>query len=714
MPAVQQIMSVNAAKALEKGKKRVVELWGGAAVSTGKGLINAALFARGLPTKMAVFLLACTCIVVFAIVLFLVIYCVRYLYPRIPLPNRSAPADSYTDGYITEMMQLMEDVNDGINPDGGEGAFIWNVMPTQAREIQEHIEDLSRRDLAADILSYLKYRKQLGNMNMINKPDLNTNADEFHTDGSIDMDKVDIFNDTMTAVYKKLSKVVGQVSKHFEQTPEDAPLTMEAYRFIARVHQMRLLFSYEDDITFMFSSRRKRMPFAIWTVYYAPYVKDIFVHRIPQLWAKTGKRYVKCMKDALNWWINVGINLGLMTCKLAFTDPVERAEKCRVRDWSKGGKEERFAESGGGEGAKEDVVEGAGFVSALSSIVTFLRNIEYIGIAIYRFGKNFPNDPLGTIMGILSLIIGTVFGLIIMILYLWLTFTAIFWIFMFLYGVIVTFVTAILITLYHVCVAILISIPYFGMWLIDMPTKGLITKLLRCENLPDSWTDTPTFVEGNGYLRNFFCFGRCSPRYTASGSFCKRRKRHLPDYCPQQQIYRVTHGMTLMEPYVFNTFKAFPGFANKSLQSKQSIIVRAYRDKMAWYQKCHASLRGYNYITKHACFFADVNTDLTEFQKRRLKLLCRECYCDYRPDRNWLSGISATMTGDKERSTPMCERLTADKVPPKSDGSSFSGPAVELLKKTLLLAMLAVTLLVMFYSMLQASKHMLDAVKDRQ
>jgi hypothetical protein len=699
---------------MEKGKKRVVELWGNAAVSAGKGAVNAFLFVRGLPTKMAVFLLACFCLVVFGIILYLVIYCVRYLYPRIPLPNHSARADSYAKGYIKEMMQLMQDIDDGLKTDGGrmqgEGAFLWDVMPTQAQDLQTLIRKLNKRDLESDIMAHILFRKQLAKMNFIARGDLRNNS-EFYSDGDLDQDKIDDFALNMTRPYNKMAKAVGDISRHFEDAPEDAPRTVEAYRFISHVHQMRLLFRYEDDLTFMFQSRRKKMPFAIWTVYYAPYVEDIFKHRIPQLWAKTGNRYVKCMKDALNWWINLGIKLGLMTCNLAFTDPVERAEKCRVRDWSKGGKEETFAAEGGG-GAKEDVVEGAGFVSALSSIVTFLRNIEYIGIAIYRFGKNFPNDPLGTIMGILSLIIGTIFGLVFMILYLWLTFTAIFWIFMFLYGVIVTFVTAILITLYHVLMAVLISVPYFVMWLIDMPTKGMITKLLRCENLPDAWTDTPTFVEGNGYMRNFFCFGRCSPRYTASGCLCKRRKGHLPDYCPQQQIYRLTHGMTLMEPYAFEKFRSYPGFANKSLQSKQKIIVRAYRDKMTWYQKCHASLRTYRFITKHACHFADVNTDLSEFQRRRLKLLCRECYCDYRPDGNWLTGIVATMTSEEERNSPMCVRLRADEAPPPSDGSGLSGPAVELLKKTLLLSMLAITLLVMFYSMLQASKHMLEAVKD--
>jgi hypothetical protein len=482
------------------------------------------------------------------------------------------------------------------------------------------------------------------------------------------------------------------------------------------------MLSYKSDIGRLYMTRRKKMATAMWTVYYFPYVEDIYKYRIPEIWMKTPQRYMKCMKDGMGWWINLGVRLGLMTCYMAFTDPIERTEKCRIRDWSKGGrlpddKDEPEPEPEPDPETREsyesdpDVIEGASLVSALGSIVTFLRNIEFIGVAIGRFGKKFPGDPLGAIIGILGLILGTIFGLLLMIIYLLLTLLGVFWIILGIWGVIATFVTAILYTLYQILMSIILFIPYFVLWLIDLPTGGLVSKLLRCENLPDDWSRLPNFVENNKYERGAFfpfCWGTCRGRYTPVGCLCKKRPHHMPDYCPQQQIFRTFRGMAVKEPYAFDKYRPVAGFAKRTLAKKQQIIIKAYQQKMGWYQKCFSQLHDFDYINKHVCNNVHL-IPLLGVQSKRLRVLCKECYCDYKAT-DYKLGISAKMTNDDERTTSMCVRLVKAKKKAELTDNGMGGPATELLKRTLLISMLVIAVLVMFYSMLQAAKKMVESV----
>ncbi len=262
--------------------------------------------------------------------------------------------------------------------------------------------------------------------------------------------------------------------------------------------------------------------------------------------------------------------------------------------------------------------------------------------------------------------------------------------------------------MFQVLITVLISPPYVLMWLIDLVTGGFVTKMMRCENLPDDWAGLQTYSEGNGFNRMFpICFAPCFQRYTPKGCFCVKRPHYLPDFCPQQQIFRIFRGMSAPEPYVFETYKPQPGFGQKSLMSKQKEIINAYRKKMSWYQTCYQKLSDFDFINRHLCNNVARVQGLSDAQKKKLSVLCTECYCNYREGRGsqkGLLGADATMTSEAERDTPMCQRLKGGAKP--VDQSPMTGPGVELLKRTLLIAMLVVCVLVLFYSMIKASKQM--------
>jgi hypothetical protein len=363
-----------------------------------------------------------------------------------------------------------------------------------------------------------------------------------------------------------------------------------------------------------------------------------------------------------------------------------------------------------------DVVEGASIVSALSSIVTFLRNIQFIGEAIGRFGMQFPTDPLGAIIGILSLILGTIVGLIVMIWYMLLTVLGVFWVLLGLIGVQVVFGWAILYTIIRVLWSVLITIPYLLMFFGDLMTGGFVTKMMRCENLPDDWSNMPNFSHGNEYNRIFpFCFRPCFKGYKPIGCFCHKRGHYMPDFCPQQQIYRVFRGMGLSQPYVFDTYRPSPysHFGQKSLQAKQSEIVAAYRDKISWYQTCYQKVSEFDFINRHICNNVNRVNGLSATQRERLTVLCRECYCNYKEGDGRGLGIAtaAIMTGEEERTGMLCNRLSTKQSAPNMQ-ETMSGPGVVLLKRTLLIGMLVICVLAMFYSMLKASKQMASAAQE--
>ena len=177
----------------------------------------------------------------------------------------------------------------------------------------------------------------------------------------------------------------------------------------------------------------------------------------------------------------------------------------------------------------------------------------------------------------------------------------------------------------------------------------------------------------------------------------------MPGYCPQQQIYRILAQKGTPSPVVFDRFRPPRGFSQLSVQSKQAAIVKAYREKMDWYQSCYDRFNDYDYLNRYVCNNMD-HLGLADGDKSKLKALCKDCYCDYEP-----GDVKATMkSSEGVRQIPFCRRMArgAASTNQEPDTLTMGGPGTQLLQRTLWTMIVVVALILIFYSMLQTGHEM--------
>jgi hypothetical protein len=376
-------------------------------------------------------------------------------------------------------------------------------------------------------------------------------------------------------------------------------------------------------------------------------------------------------------------------------------------------------------------------VSMMRTVVSFVMNLKAMGEAIFKLFTKFPKDPFGTIIGVITIIFGMIFGLILLLIWLMWTVTGLAWVLMFLYATIVTVIGGILYTVGMFVICTLLAIPYFGLWLIDMPTGGLVVSMMRCENSAGAWYDINQFDGDNGYMRlmPFVCLRPCTRGYTPSMlCCCAKLPSYMPDYCPQQQVYRTYRGMSgalSTQPYAFDTFKPPKGFKRMTQTQRKVIMLGAFRKKMEWYQKCYASLVSYDYLNRHLCHNAS-QLGLEPEEVVKLCKACRESFCNHK-SANLKMGIKASMTGPESEGNfqadapnnrnasaignkSSCERLDAlirnGGLESSLDSSSNfpHGPGVEMLKRVLVVFIVTLCILITLYSLVEA----VNALKESQ
>jgi hypothetical protein len=719
------------------------------------------LFATFIPT-LATFLGSMLFVLIVVALMFLAIYILMRISFRMPLPTHSAPVEGFMKRYASDLQEALEHFNARLTADGA--ALERMGLGGQTSRLRDLSKELlSRGDLEADLVSHFKYHEELASMGFLSRHDLRNNATEFSEGGDFDQDMGEAFTEAVSDKLRDIRDVAGELSDALSSRPDIAAepgWNAGAFGLASDVHTIRMLLNYEAEITMLYKTRRAKMTMAIWHVYYNPLVIDIYTKRIPDYWLKSPKAFVNAIKNGLNWWGSVGTAIALMPCNMAFSDPAERAKNCSTEDFSQQTSQQQTGDTSGGGGGNDkqasfdidyagdgtaggalgailafvkrngmapatrglksapidsgdtggDVVEGAGLATALNSIVKFIKSMSMLGKAISHIGNKFATDAFGALISIFSLIFGAVFGLIFILVYMLITFSAGFYLLLIAWSVIISFVMALLGTVYQILLMIVLCIPYFILWLIDLVTSGFVSRTLRCENLPDDWINRGGFAEGNKWDRiGFGCFAPCRARYSVFGCLCNKRAHYLPDYCPQQQIMRMFRRKGLTEPYVFHTYKAQPGFGSKSLMAKQKLIVSAFRDKLEFYQKCYVEHSDFDYVNRHVCGNFELmkkTHSLSDDAVKRIVRLCKECYCDYAP-KNYKTEVSASLTHEGDRGSPLCMRLLAgEKAALNAAGGS--GPATALMKRVMLMGILVIGVLVTVYSMLQASKKMMQ------
>ena len=750
---------------------------------------------------------AMACIAGAVCVLLIVLYLVYRINPRWVTVSHSEDLETYMKGYLADLVGLLETLRDGARRHSGSWLARATGQPDLVAKLHAQLEEVvggatssggkdngRQGSLAADLAIYFTFYNSLTNDNWATRSDIRNNLKQFaEDDGTL---HIDGFKESVVTPMDNLGKTLVKISDALAQAPglgdlraAVTPWTPDRVAYATALHQLRMMLDQKTEIAAMAMTRRW-MATAIWTVYYIPWVMEVFKNRIPGYWKKFPKRYAAAVLSGTNWWLGLGAQIALIPCKAAYTDPDERAEKCnsyagkyKEKDASPDHLDnaqatceaayddpvERAAKCGGDSGGTadtsggaaqgtqatqategfvggrggsgndgEDVLEGFGLANigkALSSIGAFFINLGSVAAKVGEFFVMFPIDPFGSIIGLLSIFFGTWFGLIILMLYLILTFTGAFFVVLVWWVTLTQVIGGFFYTWYLAILTLLVAIPYFGLWMIDLPTHGLVVRLMRCENNPADWWTKPAYAEGNRYYHAVpLCFNICGRRYrpTESGCCCQRVPSYMPDFCPQQQAFRIlraasgaassasgggglsmTSGLSAIAgaaskgpPDVFDRYAPESGFARLRLPAKRAAIAAAYKEKVAWYQRCYSALSDKDYLNRHICNNVDLHPGLDVSTRKALALACRECFCKFEQSDGDTADSTRTRGGHQggegtDGNRQSCARLAAVI---SADGAEEADPASAggtLLVRTLLLAVVTLCVLFAVFSMLE-------------
>jgi hypothetical protein len=347
-------------------------------------------------------------------------------------------------------------------------------------------------------------------------------------------------------------------------------------------------------------------------------------------------------------------------------------------------------------------VEGFNFgaiFQLVGMLISFFKNIGVIVEAIVFLFVQFPVDPFGTLINLVTILLGMIVGTCLLVVYTILDVLFIPYLLALAFAYVKDLSLGILITVLLVLYTLALAVPYAVLWiLIDFPFNGLATKMLRCENAPDAWYTRAGFAYGNEFDRFFpLCFCPCGSRYrlTDNGLLCQRLPAQLPSYCPQQEVMRILQSKSAPSdrPFAFVGFKPSAWFWRLPSVDKRDAMLRAYRDKVSMYQSCYERTGGYDYITRHACSNVAWMDDLDDAAKKALATVCVECFCDYRRDEGdeqhaWRTAAGYQRDGGGGDNSAACARLRQI-VDPSTPQARPPPPGPELLRKTLLLCIVA-------------------------
>lgn len=367
-------------------------------------------------------------------------------------------------------------------------------------------------------------------------------------------------------------------------------------------------------------------------------------------------------------------------------------------------------------------------MSIARTIADFFVNIKAMGIATGRIFREFPRDPVGTLLQFLTIWLGTIAGLVLIVIWILLTVTGAAWVMMFFYATVFTLGFGILYTFLLIGIICILAVPYFGLWLIDLPTNGLIVKMMRCENEAHSWYERNRFNDDNGFMRiaPFVCIRPCKRRYTPIlECCCTRLPNYMPDFCPQQQIYRTYRGIAdiFSGPYVFDKFVPPSGFTRLSRQRRKSILLSAFKEKMSWYNRCFQTLKSFDYLNRHICNNIS-NIDLPQEELVKICQACREVFCNHHEtsilsrhakmigpalDGNYQADAPNNGRGPQIGNRKCCADIDriifeSENTTQEVDSSTVSpsGPSVYIMKRFLFVFTIGLCLLIMLYALIEA------------
>lgn len=658
-------------------------------------------------------------IVVLILLLLLLLYLVYRLNPRLPWINHSINLESYMDDVYDNLNRTLTVIRGGLRDMPKSEAF--QNMPTRVDQLRDQayrlLSDLYNKHGDENVTTGIKLYFAFGDAieKLSDDPGsrsmIRGNAEHLFvndTTGEISAKKVNKFKQDFITPLNNIRTTLVELSVAMHQWGDDMRWnddrekgwTIDDAYLVTCIHETRLML--EDDhvekIRRMMATRQNVSPVAIWTLYYWPEAKTLLTKRIPNLWRKVPVEFPRRMQQFFDWWGRIGVLFATLPCYSAYSDPAERHKRCKTGA-------DLFTQQE--DAAELDEVEAfglGGIVNALKSIGTFFINIAAMGIAVGKLFATFPVDPFGTIIGLLSIVIGTIVGFQLMLIHLLLTVTGSFFILAFLWAFIVVITYASLMTLILFLFAILIALPYFGLWLVDLPTRGMVVRLMRCESDPSDWYQNNSYAKDNVYSRIVpFCLRPCANRYRPTlGCCCTPLPKHVPDKCPQQHVYALYKRKTLGDvkgPVTMARYDPPASFKAKTIDSKRNTLLGVYNDKIGMYGECYKQLGNKDFITQHLCRFVDI-LELSEKDRKVMATLCNECMCKFKPD-----GFRAEGTPEGYRKD-LKNKRACELVKDANDDGSTDQLSTDLFRRVLVMLIFLVSVLVVVFALVKSGKQL--------
>jgi hypothetical protein len=373
---------------------------------------------------------------------------------------------------------------------------------------------------------------------------------------------------------------------------------------------------YFDKIKELHNSRRFSF-FNFLIVLVKPYVKSLILDKVVDPWktlmsAKGRSKDWRAFKTA---WDSIGPILTNLPRTLASSD--------------------------GGEGFKSkeepEVIEGlGGLISGILMIGKFFSVIMEVANALVKL----VTDPLGAVLFIVKLVVGTMIGLVLMILYVMMSIPP------FIYGIyamyffVFNIVLFAIVSFWYVNLFLLFGLIGVVLWVLDLmlsafngfTAPSVIAQLGRCENLPDVWYTRGSFIDDNNYNRAFLCQTPCVSRFKPNGVFCSKIPAEQPSFCPHAQVYRIYKGLkTTPTPFMMGEFRADAKFKMLSQEARKAYIAKYFKNRQRFLTRCSSMNEPYDSLTKNICANCDTVKIPNEKDRDDLKSACKQIYCDGQP-----------------------------------------------------------------------------------
>jgi hypothetical protein len=700
------------------------------------------------------------------IIITIIIILLMYIHPRPAFFNRYSNADAFKDKFGGELKRSMKVAAMSPPPSyiASEASAVSTAVATlmSGGNFEKHLGVYLMFEDA--IVGYKKstMRKAFAIAGFkAAKVFTNANGDfifdkmeKFHTDFSKNIKTIAT---SVASMRKTCDKRRAQDKNITDMDPQD-------HEYIKAVYDLDLMLNQYMPVAMQHFANRtadnknsKSVNFIVFSRYFVPLADDMWVQGIVNTFKGAGAFFVNVFKFCDNLWIKVGEMIARLPMMMA---PDAKKKKEKKEDGAEaedggdtqdnpdgeegaGGNAEGFTQptSSGCQGCDRnsglsktfgedeearvlehydkpasddanpmDVVEHFGALfSLVKSIGVFFSSFLPVGLQLLMYIQMLFSEPFKAIMGIIMLLFVVALSILLMLVYTILTLPILFgcsaaWAFFGILSIGLTCTYTFGSLILRTGIVVVMLVVFLIIWLIDLITNGMIVRMLQCEEDPDAPEFRTHMQDRNGYMRyTMTCLYPCFSGYRPlalkflgnTPTFCRRMESSRPNFCPQQQLLRFFRGRGLAKPYMFDMYKPTLFFNYYNEDKRRQIIKDTFKERGAYLKSCSKAMDPrFAHIARHVC------TNLKNFQyandseRAGVQQICKQIFCEDKTNKPGYKSV--------------CKYLSKDAT---DDDSSMGGDPFGILKKALMLGIVALTILVVIIAFVRATAVRAEALK---